>query len=58
MSWILIIVLPGALGIGSVQFERMPEAQCRAALATMLPLERRVGLSCIGPAGEIVEGGE
>jgi len=58
MSWILIIVLPGAFGIASVQFERMPEAQCLAALTTMEPLEKRIGLSCIGPAGEIVEGVE
>ncbi|WP_457647640.1 hypothetical protein [Profundibacter sp.] len=58
MSWILIIVLPGTLGIESVQFERMPEAQCRAALTTMEPLKRKIGLACVGPDGQIVEMGE
>lgn len=55
MTWILIIAVGGWGRISEVRFERMPEAQCRAALEALSPIRTAVGTACVGPDGQIVD---
>jgi hypothetical protein len=37
-----------------MQFERMPEQQCREALAQMAPLREQIAAVCVGPDGQSI----
>jgi hypothetical protein len=55
MEWILIVAVGGFTGVSDVLFERMPAAQCRAAVDALTPIKSAVGAVCIGPNGETYE---
>ena len=52
MTWILIVVIGGWGTVSDVRFERMTEAQCRAALEALEPLRSAIGAACVGPDGQ------
>ena len=54
VNWVLIIVLGGFQGVRDVETFPMTERQCKAAIASFVPIrERFFRVECVGPDGEI-----
>lgn len=52
--WKLIVVLGGLTGVNDVEFHDMPKDQCVSSMKQLLPLNKYIGLACVGPNGEQV----
>jgi hypothetical protein len=53
MNWILIFILPGLSGIGSIEVHRdLSREQCASIVQSSIPIKKHIGAFCTGPNGE------